>query len=61
MKVAVVVSSSEPVAGATALGGGPGLAVTNPNQPLGNLAQPVTVSFDVAGADPAVHGMFVRC
>jgi hypothetical protein len=59
VKVVVVVSSSEPVAGATAFGGGSGLAVTNPNQPLGNLAQPVTVSFDVAGAEPGVHGMFV--
>ena len=59
VKVAVVVSSSEPVVGATAFGGGPGLAVTNPNQPLGNLAQPVTVSFDVAGTEPGIHAMFV--
>ena len=40
VKVAVVVSSSEPVVGATAFGGGPGLAVTNPNRPSATSRNP---------------------
>ena len=56
-----VVSSTEPVAGATATAFtlGTGLVITGANQSLGNLAQPVTLSFDVAGAEPGTHPLFV--
>lgn len=58
-RITVTVSSSEPVAGATATATGFGLVVTNPAQSLGTLAQPVTVSFDVAGSEPGLHQLFV--
>ena len=56
-----VVSSTEPVVGATASAFtvGTGLVITPANQSLGNLAQPVIVSFDVAGAEPGLHPLFV--
>jgi hypothetical protein len=60
-RITVTVSSSEPVASATASTSAPdgGLVVSHPNQPLGTLAQPVTMSFDVAATTPGLHTLFV--
>ena len=61
-RITVTVSSTEPVASATATAeyDGTELVVTNPVQQLGTLAQPKTISFDVAGVAPGVHQLFVN-
>jgi hypothetical protein len=60
-RITVTVSSTEPVASATATAqyDGAELLVTNPVQQLGTLAQPKTISFDVAGVAPGMHHLFV--
>ena len=61
-RISFTVNSSEPVPGdATVLAWSDdgGLVIRNPHQSVGNLAQPATVSFDVAGAALGVHELFV--